>query len=430
MKGADLHKATFYKAKLPYANLSGADLSEADIGEATLFEANLNKANLKGARLEGAFLSMVDFSKAVLTESSLRFSILNLANFYKANLQEANLSKADMQDANFERANLNGADLEYANLGGASLVKANLRNSFLNSASLKKANLHMADLTNANLIESKMITADLSSSELTGARLYGTSRDDWIIDGVKCDYVYWDREGKVRTPVDRDFEPGEFEALYKSLPKIEYHFENSFTPLDAILMDKIVQQISERHPEFELKLDSFHSRGTPRAVFTVLHKEVAEQASIEIKHDYERRLAAIEADRDRLERCFAMAIEQPRQVIGRLEMGDSIHGDQIKGTKGDAFIAKDQATVNIQKISNPAAKDLIEQIGKLIQSVNVPDEDKADASQQLSNMVKELEKPKSDKGRLKRFYDRMIDVVPKIAEKLPWDKIVEKLFLS
>jgi hypothetical protein len=45
-------------------------------------------------------------------------------------------------------------------------------------------------------------------------------------------------------------------------------------------------------------------------------------------------------------------------------------------------------------------------------------------------MAKELEKPQPEKGRLKRFYDRMIDVVPKIAEKRPWGKIVEKMILS
>jgi hypothetical protein len=89
--------------------------------------------------------------------------------------------------------------------------------------------------------------------------------------------VYWDSEGKDRMPKDRDFQPGEFEALYKQLPTIEYYFERGFTPLDPVIMDHVVQAINERHPEFELKLDSFHSRSPPHVKFTVLHKEYAER---------------------------------------------------------------------------------------------------------------------------------------------------------
>jgi hypothetical protein len=47
-----------------------------------------------------------------------------------------------------------------------------------------------------------------------------------------------------------------------------------------------VEQV-ETNPEFELKLDSFHSRGQPHAVFTVLHKEYAEPAIEKIKREYE-----------------------------------------------------------------------------------------------------------------------------------------------
>jgi hypothetical protein len=314
-----------------------------------------------------------------------------------------------------------------ANFQGADLMNSDLSGAYLFATNLCDTNLSGAKLESANLIGASLLRSNLANAILTGTRLYGTSRDDWIIDGVICSYVYWGHGVKIRTPAERDFESGEFEELYKSLPTIEYHFENGFTPIDAVLMDKIVQGIDERHPEFELKLDSFHSRGTPRAVFTVLHKEVAEQALQKIKHDYEKRIAVLEAHKESLERCFSMAIEQPKYVIRRLEMGDTIHGDQIKGTQGDAYIAKDQATVNIQKITNPAAKNLIEQIGKLIQSEDAPDDDKAYAQQQLSNMDQELQKPQPGKSRLKRFYDRMIDVVPKIAEKLPWDKIVGAL---
>ncbi|MBF0496767.1 MAG: hypothetical protein HQK58_09365 [Deltaproteobacteria bacterium] len=36
----------------------------------------------------------------------------------------------------------------------------------------------------------------------------------WKIDGLKCDYIFWDRDMKHRIPTDRDFKPGEFEERY------------------------------------------------------------------------------------------------------------------------------------------------------------------------------------------------------------------------
>ncbi|MDM8522803.1 pentapeptide repeat-containing protein [Desulfococcaceae bacterium HSG8] len=76
------------------------------------------------------------------------------------------------------------------------------------------ANLRGADLRDLRLIGANL-RAILLRANITGARLYCTSRDKWKIDGIKCDYVYWDEEGEIREPKDRDFKPGEFEELYK-----------------------------------------------------------------------------------------------------------------------------------------------------------------------------------------------------------------------
>jgi len=47
-----------------------------------------------------------------------------------------------------------------------------------------------------------------------------TARDDWIIEGVECRYIFWDADGKIRFPKGRDFAPGEFEQIYQMLPTI------------------------------------------------------------------------------------------------------------------------------------------------------------------------------------------------------------------
>jgi hypothetical protein len=37
-----------------------------------------------------------------------------------------------------------------------------------------------------------------------------------MIEGVECQYVFWDADGKIRSPTDRNFAPGEFEQLYRT----------------------------------------------------------------------------------------------------------------------------------------------------------------------------------------------------------------------
>lgn len=109
-----------------------------------------------------------------------------------------------------------------------------------------------------------------------------------------------------RTPKDRDFRPGEFEALYKQLPTFEYIFEHGFTALDAVVMDRIVAAINAQYPEFELTLDSFQSRGQPHAKFTVLHQEQVAAAKQQVASEYESRINVLEGQKDQLMQVIRM----------------------------------------------------------------------------------------------------------------------------
>jgi len=252
-------------------DLRGADLHGATLRRANLSKANLSDTNLSGADLHGANLSRAILSNADLREADLREAELNVTTLFKAALFRTN----------FSRAVLSGADLREADLREAILYRASL------------------------------IGTNLSEANLTGAYLFGALRDDWSIDGIKCEYVFWDPKGRKRTPQDRNFNPGEFEALYKHLPTIEYYFEHGLTPLDPIIMHQIVQAIDATHPEYALRIDSFHSREQPHAAFTVVHKDYAEEALKQITTNYESRIAALEGKQAQLMQIFAMLLENP-----------------------------------------------------------------------------------------------------------------------
>ncbi|HLO84744.1 MAG TPA: pentapeptide repeat-containing protein [Nostocaceae cyanobacterium] len=149
------------------------------------------------------------------------------------------LCSADLNNANLSGAYFNEANLRWVNLSGANLSGANL-----SDVDLTGANLSGANLSDANLSGSKVLDANFHNANLTGACI-----KDWNInsgtklDGIVCKYVYTydemydsdllinysqrtDEETEIlkeirkkesKRPIKGNFEPGEFERLYKKI---------------------------------------------------------------------------------------------------------------------------------------------------------------------------------------------------------------------
>jgi hypothetical protein len=278
---------------------------------------------------------------------------LSRAELCKANLREANLNRVNFSGADLREVNLSRAKLYKVYLRGANLVEADLRGADFTQAILNKASLANADLGGARLIG-----ANLEGAQVTGADLYGTARENWKIRGIKCDYVFFDENSERRVPPERDFKPGEFEKLYQQLPTIEYFFENGFSPLSPLIMERVAQAINERQPQIELRIDSFHARGHyPHAVFTVLHKEDAESALEQVKVGYETRIKVLEAERDAFEKSLFKALEQPRLLIEGMKV---MTGDQynIKGQTAAVGPGAKAQDINFNQIWQEAGSQL------------------------------------------------------------------------
>jgi uncharacterized protein YjbI with pentapeptide repeats len=265
-----------FKAKLANANLRQTDLRKTDLREADLAEAILVKADLRSANLRAARIISADLKSASMSG----------AHLISANLSQAELQGADMRSVRLDGSDLYEARMIAANLSSANLLQSNLQGANLMGANLRGSNLAGAVLTIANLSE-----ADLSLANLTGARLYGSERENWKIDGIKCEFAFWDGAGNHRTPAERNYKPGEFELLYRKAPTIEYYFKDGFTMAKGTAMERVVQKINAQLPEFELILDSLVFRGMPRAVFSVLHREDCPRALELITRHYNDEMA-------------------------------------------------------------------------------------------------------------------------------------------
>lgn len=274
-----------------------------DLSGAELMGMNLNKAYLRGADL-----SKADLSNACLIGANLRGAKLRFANLSRVRIRDANVGGADLRGVNLTMANLRSLNLSRVNLSEANLSKAQLKEACLIGTNLRRADFGGADLRYAALVRS-----DLTKADLTGARLFGTSRDDWIVAGVKCRYVYLDCAGRHRLPKDRDLEPGEFERLYKTLPTVEYVFEDGISPIDPLIMDRLVKCIRQIHPEFDIMIDSISTRGlAPSMKFTIRREQHSEPALAEVAKMYNEYLRCLETDKYALSDSLAQMLDSNR----------------------------------------------------------------------------------------------------------------------
>lgn len=339
------------------------NLRMAKLNRMDLSGANLQKADVRGTSFRNTLLVMVNYKEAILDDLNKKTKSINerITDFTESNLTNAIFDEAYIGRSCFNYAVVTGTSwlntkkfvLYHGSYYGTIihdqdvrklLMLGSGREAFLKGKNLKGARLVNFDMRQTDLRDSDLRQANLSGADITGAKFYGSARENWIIDGIRCDYVYWDEAGEQRTPPARDFRPGEFEELYKQLPTFEYIFEQGFTPLDPLIMDRVVQAINEQHKEFSLELVNFDKRGQPHATFTVCHLEHVEKAKQQIAAGYEESRIAPE-QQGQLMAIISKLFDQNqllagnqsksldiiKQLGGTAIMGDTynIHGGQI-----------------------------------------------------------------------------------------------------
>lgn len=332
-QGANLQRVKLYLSRLVEANLQGVDLLNSNLRQANLQRANLRKAKLQFARLQKANLNEAILQRANLQGTNLQGADLQGAiledaviiriDFSGSNLQGVNLRRAEILNTNLEGVYLQGADLQGASLQMVNLIYAGLRKAKFSGAKLSLVDLKGADLQEAklnfvNFLLSDLRNAGLQNADITGANLYGTARFGWKIEGIKCDYIFFDQAGRIREPKNRDFEPDEFERLYKTVPTIEVIFEKGMNAFDPALLAYIAKESEETNPHLGLVLNEIKLRGLqPSAVFEIAAESIRTEAE-----DYvPNRLDEIKQDKPSIKKIlkiFKKQLDEKDKQIDKL----------------------------------------------------------------------------------------------------------------
>ncbi|MBW4429963.1 MAG: pentapeptide repeat-containing protein [Nostoc desertorum CM1-VF14] len=277
-------------------------------------------ANLGGTSFRGLDLSHLNFSGISLANTDLRAKKLYRTQFFGTTGWEAttvdnsyldlhqpkvqSLLAGQPKTQNFCRTNLRGAYLQ----------KANLRDFDFTEAILDGVDLRGANLRYAKFVRTLVTNVDFSQADLTGCCL-----KDWSFNrqtcfqGVICDYIYLDLEdGELgqRYPLERNFLPGEFEALVR---KLETSYELVFEQeIDPISLSFVFEKFRLEDESLGLELQGLEQRGNLWIV-KVGHREGVSRLQV-----VERVNETYEDLRQMFEARYQLALEAKEGEIARL----------------------------------------------------------------------------------------------------------------
>ena len=394
--GQNLRGRSFKGRNLSGANFSYADIRGADFSDTILRSANFTHTKA-GSQLLG-FIGSTKFRGADLTDAHFTNAILKNVDFRDArifrtcwfNTQELDSCRFDrtyLKDSqirnllvtrNGAKINLDNKNLEGVYLSGVDLTDASLIGTNLNDSSLQDA-----DMSRAKLVLTQLVRADLTGACLTGAYI-----EDWNISsetrfyGVQCEYIYrrlptQDNPDPHRIPENRQvvFDPGEFAdwiAPLQTLPKTTATADRSV--LNAEYFDNYNQlkALSQSQELLLVEKDSYISD---------------------------------------LKNMITTALGHPKSYTQGNAMMSDISGINIQGSSNVSGIAGNSSVANLGTISgnvsialtqlpdSPDAdklgiKELLSQLqDAIIQSTYLPEEDKAEALEQVQALAEAGKNP-------------------------------------
>jgi uncharacterized protein YjbI with pentapeptide repeats len=241
-------------------NNGPVDLSDADL---TGFK--LNHVNFLRANLTNSVLRYVQLEHAHLKDANLTRAVLDQANLEHVNARDAIFDEVEAPEANFEVGTLRGARFRNANLRGARFHRAYLRNADLTDAALTEAWLRFATFDRACCRRTDFVRADLRYASMVETDLRGANLDDVAVYGLSAWKIKTDastyQDLIVGAPKSRalrvqDLHTAQFLALMLDDTGIRSIFHSvtsklvlvlgSFSPIEKTVLDGLRSALRQR----------------------------------------------------------------------------------------------------------------------------------------------------------------------------------------
>ncbi|MCL1469209.1 pentapeptide repeat-containing protein [Argonema antarcticum] len=380
---------------------------------------------------------------AWIREKAVFWATIGGTSFYGSDLTDACFDGADLPHTDFRKAILTRTSFEGATrldlsrLQGTILEQPKVRkllttkigrNEDYTGANFEGANLRGADLTDALLKEVKALDADFSGANLTGICI-----ENWSINsetrfaGVQCDYIYreLDQNGHPidQYPIDRNFEPREFESLYQEVGNVvELIFKEG---VNWRAFSFTLQKLQVEDEGLGLQLKGIEKRGDLWVV-KVTHNENASKRDVEqyLQVRYEEMKQLLTAKEQQINQLLGIATNQAEALknYSKQSFGNSffITGSTITNLAGSGQIDYDEAASKIRSIvANsgdlsqvaPVAQNFLQQLQN--QSVATSSVQQAELIQQV--ILTEAKKDTFFKQFLLQQGQQIVEAIPESA---------------
>jgi hypothetical protein len=249
---------------------------------------------------------------------------------------------------------------------------------------LMETDLTGADLQGADLRGSILVRTQVIGVDFIGANLTGICIEDWSVNSqtcfteVQCDYIYrkLDEQGEPtdRYPLERNFEPREFESLYQEVGNVvELIFKEG---VNWRAFSFSLQKLQIEDDGLGLELKGFEKRGD-RWVVKVTHNESASSQEVEqrLYGMYNEMKSLLAAKEQQINQLLGIAADQAAALKGysRQAFGNSfcIVGSSITNLAGSGQIDYDEAAGQVRSIVasscepaqiTPVAQNLLAQL--------------------------------------------------------------------
>ncbi|BAY20006.1 pentapeptide repeat protein (plasmid) [Anabaenopsis circularis NIES-21] len=442
----------------------GANLTDADFNQATLKSVDFRKAiltrtcwyhaqKLAQARVEGTYLEHSKVQQLLITKDGRE------QNFDRLDLREVNLKDANLQDASLICTDLSAATLQNANLSGAKLAQAQLYHTNLTQACLTGAyieNWGISTNTQLDSVKCEYIYMQLPTKDDPDPCRKPDNRQETFNEGDFADFI-----APIIKTLDlyhtQNVDLREVGKNFKTLDL--FHYEGIDPSAAAIA----ITQLAENHPEAELEILALEGRGQEKvrvqakvsgnANRSELYKEYFQKYT-EIQSlphsDLQALLLGVQEKDERirsLERLLENAIYQPKFYVetyqnkGEFIMSESkgnVNISDVQGSVSGVAAAGENQTmtgVAIGAISGsvtntinqlpespesdkPSIKELLTQLQTAIQAEpSLPDEDKAEALEQVKTLAEAAHKPED--GVLQKAAKTAMKILRGTVSSLP-----------
>ncbi|MGH1396705.1 MAG: pentapeptide repeat-containing protein [Trichormus sp.] len=341
------HPGLLRNLALMFASWGSTSFYNLDLSGFNFTKINLANTDLRARKLyRSCFQGVTGLERARVDSRYLDLEIPKVQKL---------LTRACSEEPDFSNLNLRGAYLKGADLRRMKFIDTNLIG----------ADLRDADLRGSILANAQVIDVDFTNANLTGICIQNWNvNSQTLFTNAQCDYIYrkLDEKGEPidRYPIDRIFEPREFESLYQEVGNIVELVFKEGVNWRAFAFS--LQKLELEDESLGLQLKGIEKKGDLWVAKVTHNDNISSQ-------EVEQRLYD---SYDELRQLLATKEQQINSLLGIASSQAEAIKEFSKRPLGNSFVINGSTITNLTGSGQIEYNEAIQQVRSIVANSNAP----------------------------------------------------------